>query len=513
MLIHSPEERYSLNGVAVPVRSDEGLDAESRFAAEANERLRALVAWKWHCVDRMLSDPPPAIRSVGIIGAGTMGRAIAAEHCRCRLPVVLTDRSADALATADRYFPEQLDKNQWEAASTDFWFRTTTHVTDLACCDLVLETIPEIATAKRELYRGVENVLCGEAVLATNTSTIPLSRLTGGLQRPDRFCGMHFFHPVRERPLIEIIRGARTSEATLSRAVAHARRLGMLPIIIPDGPGFIINRLLFPYLAEAMELVCEGAEFKEVENAAEDFGMAKGPFRLMDEIGLDTVLQGGWVLSAAFSERIPHSPLLVAMVKAGRTGCKAGRGFWDYDGQESDLQPAVPGRLVDGPRGTGPICETAMQAGCPSSGRSAANRSCLLPTAVRSLAAAWVRVRRTFCREDLQARLLLAMLLEAFRILEEGLVSDYRDIELGVLFGLGFPPERGGLFSWAEEMGAPRIGELLQPWIDLGPRFQPPPIMQDWLSQGRRLFSRRLAPPLSLEYPPAIDSHGWTCLP
>jgi 3-hydroxyacyl-CoA dehydrogenase len=488
MLIHSPAEGYFVNDAA-PVHSEENRRALGRPSSESRGRLRALAAWKWREVERMIPNPPPVLRKVGIVGAGVMGRAIAEVHLRSGLPVLMTDSSSDALAAAKR-------------ALSGERFHTTASVSDFSDCDLVLETIPEVAAVKLELYRRLEPALCNQTLLATNTSTIPLRRLLGGLQRPERFCGIHFCHPVQERPLIEIIHSTQTSEETLRRAVAHARRLQMLPIVVSDGPGFLINRLLFPYLAEALELACDGVELEEIEAAAEAFGMAKGPFRLMDEIGLDTLLHGAWVLSSAFGERIPHSPLLVAMVKAGRTGCKAGRGFWNYDmeqvanrsvgqvGNLSDAQQSHVGRVPNRPHFRLPVAEE-----------------------VRSLTAPWVRASQPLCREDLQARLLLPMLLEAFRILEEGYVRDRRDIELVVLFGLGFPQHCGGLFAWAEQFGGTRIEELLQSWREQGPRFLPPQNLLDWAVQERQVLSPSAMPPLPVDYPFVSDGHGWMSSP
>ena len=139
---------------------------------------------------------------------------------------------------------------------------------------------------------------------------------------------MHFCHPVRQRPLVEIVRGPQTSQRTIAAAVAHVQGIARMPIVVEDGPGFVVNRLLFPYLSEALELLREGAPVDAIERAAAEFGMAMGPLRLMDEIGLDTILQAAWVLAAAFPERIVSSPLLVSMVKAGRLGRKTGAGFF-----------------------------------------------------------------------------------------------------------------------------------------------------------------------------------------
>ena len=191
-----------------------------------------------------------------------------------------------------------------------------------------METLP----AKLQLYAQLQRHLGPQTILASNTSTIPLQRLGRGLADASRFCGLHFCHPVQQRPLVEIVCGPQTSDATIAAAVAHARRIDRMPMVVQDGPGFVVNRLLFPYLNEALELLREGVPAESIERAAAEFGMTIGPLRLMDEIGLDTTLQAAWVLGAAFPERVVSSPLLVSLVKAGRLGQKTGAGFFSYRG-------------------------------------------------------------------------------------------------------------------------------------------------------------------------------------
>ncbi len=279
--------------------------------------------------------------------------------------------------------------------------RATADPTEAARCDLVVESIVESATAKQQLYARLQGHFGLRTILASNTSSIPIQRLAEGVFDPSRFCGMHFCHPVHERPLVEIVRGSRSSEQTIATAVAHVRRLDRLPIVVEDGPGFVVNRLLFPYLGEALKMLREGVPAEAIDRAATEFGMALGPLRLMDEIGLDTTFHAGWVLATAFPERISPSPLLVSMIKAGRLGCKTGEGFFTYP-----LKPAATDHEK------------------PAAGGDA-----------------------------LAFRLVAPMLFEAARILEEGKVRDHRAIDLAVLFGLGFPVEKGGLLWWADAMG------------------------------------------------------------
>ena len=241
------------------------------------------------------------------------------------------------------------------------------------------------------------------------------------LADPRRFCGLHFFHPVGKRPLVEVIRGPRTSDEAVAIAAGFGRAVGKLPLLVGDGPGFLVNRLLVPYLTEGLELLLDGATMDQVESAATAFGMAMGPLRLLDEIGLDTALRAGRVLWRAFPERIIASPLLVSMYKAGRMGRKAGAGFFLYP---AGLAAEEPGRN---------------------------------DPAVAGVIAKWARATKAFTSQAIVDRLLLPMVLEASRVLQEGVAGDPGEIDLGVLFGLGFPAARGGLLWWADTLGADQI--------------------------------------------------------
>ena len=304
---------------------------------------------------------------------------------------------------------------------------------------------------------------------------------------PERFCGLHFCHPVRERPLVEIVRGAKTGDETIATLVAHAKAIDKLPIVVADGPGFLVNRLLLPYLAEALELLMEGASIEMIENAALEFGMAKGPFRLMDEIGLDTTLQAGWSMAAAFPDRIPISPLLVALIKLGRLGQKSGAGFFSY------ADPAST-KAIDS-KGTVPFSLAKLGHPQPD-------------PATIEIVARWVKTAHHHSAENIILRLLLPMILEATRILEEGGVwhghparegcghwqdasgtqRDPRDIDLCVIFGLGFPARRGGLLWWADTIKPAALLEMLRPLEPIGPRWQPTRLLLEMAAQGRRFY-------------------------
>src|SRR4029450_3615789 len=230
---------------------------------------------------------------------------------------------------------------------------------------------------------------------------------------------------------------------------ASAQRVGKPPIAVGDGPGFLVNRLLFPYMNEAIELLCDGASIKEIDRAATAFGMPMGPLTLYDLVGLDTATYAGMVMYQAFPERVVAAPLVPAMVKLGRLGQKSGKGFFNYQNKK--------GRAEEDPD-------------------------------VEKLVATYRRGQRKFSREELQSRLFLPMLLEATRMLDEKIVRDVRDVDLGLIFGLGFPPFKGGLLYWADTIGAARLLEMIKPLESLGARFQPTPLLKEMAAKGRKFY-------------------------
>jgi 3-hydroxyacyl-CoA dehydrogenase len=407
----------------------------------ALQNVRRLVEWSRQNHNSASGGPSP-IQSVGILGAGMMGTAIAAAHVAFQLPIVISDVNEAALGNAMAAISAELPTTaRLQMQDESKLVRTTADATEVARCDLVLESIVETLSTKQQLYSQLQPHVASHTIVATNTSTIPIARLAAGMADPSRFCGIHFFHPVRERPLVEIVRGPETGDSTIAAAVAHVQRIGRMPIVVCDGPGFLVNRLLFPFLGEALALLREGVAAEAIEDAATTFGMAIGPLRLMDEIGLDTTLQAGWVLAAAFPERIVSSPLLVSLVKAGRLGQKSGAGFYSYGGL---ARPAATG---------------------------------VIDAAAEKLIARWIEKPNSPSGESIAFRLMAPMLLEAARILEEGKVADARSIDLAVIFGLGFPAEKGGLLWWADTVGAEEIVAMLPSYSTMEGRNQPPPLL------------------------------------
>jgi 3-hydroxyacyl-CoA dehydrogenase/enoyl-CoA hydratase/carnithine racemase len=403
------------------------------------------------------SDGPP-LASAAVVGAGIMGAGIAAAHLRAGLPVTLCDTNAAAIEGG---VPGILAEAAWDRATRASdpaaavalagRLRTSTALSAAAGADLVIESVTERTDVKRLVLADIERTVAPTTIIATNTSTNPIARLAESLADPARFCGMHFFNPVRRMTLVEVVRGPATSDATVAAVVAHAKRLGKCPIVVRDSPGFLVNRILNPYLHEAVELVREGIDWRRIDRVARGFGMPLGPLELYDLIGLDTAFYAGLVMNAAYGDRIEASPVIPALVKAGRLGNKTGAGFYRYDTSRGK------------PRTLGPDDEG------------------------RELVARYAVASRRSDDRTIADRLLLPMLQEALRALDEEIVRDGRDIDLAVIHALGFPPFRGGLLAWADTLGAAEIVRRLEPLADLGPRMHPVPRLRAVAAAGGRV--------------------------
>jgi 3-hydroxyacyl-CoA dehydrogenase / enoyl-CoA hydratase / 3-hydroxybutyryl-CoA epimerase / enoyl-CoA isomerase len=301
----------------------------------------------------------------------------------------------------------------------------------------VIEAVTENEAIKTGLFKALAGVLRDETILASNTSTIPISRMARSWIHPERFAGMHFFHPAQKMKLVEVIRGEQTDDHTVASLVDLARRLGKTPIIERDCPGFLVTRVLFPYLSQAIELLLEGVSVDSIDAAAVHFGMPTGPLALHDFIGLDTVLAISRVLAEGYPNRARVSPLLVEMVRLGRLGQKSGAGFRKYECN------ATTG--ADDPAFE-PLLRQYQH---PVSGNLSG-------------------------QQEITDRLFLSMLLEAIRVLDEGIVRDPDDVNTGVILGLGFPASRGGLFGWCDSEGAGSIMDRAARYDYLGPAFHAP---------------------------------------
>lgn len=437
-----------------------GVDLETACQMEAEEFAklfgspinRALLN-VFFLTDRNKKDPgvakgaePHKISAAGVVGAGVMGQGIAAANVKRGIPVAIMDANREALARGVQGVLNEVAYNKQikgpdvkRAVELAPLVNGTLSDVELCHSDMIVEAIIEKRDAKQSLFSRLEPLMRDDAILASNTSTIPITQLADGLKHPDRFCGLHFFNPVRQMPLVEVIRGKKTSDATIATAVAYSRTLGKTPVVMNDGPGFLVNRLLLPYMNEAALLLTEGASIRDVERAAKDFGMPMGPVTLYDVVGIDVAVHAGRTMLEAFPDRVVPAEILQKLFDAGRLGQKVGRGFFDYG----------PAKGSKPPRGEDSAEVAKMLESCRG-GES-----------------------RKFKPEEITDRLFLPMLLEATRVLEDKLVGDPRDVDLALIFGIGFPPFKGGLFFWADQVGTAKIAEKLKAYASLGKRFKP----------------------------------------
>jgi 3-hydroxyacyl-CoA dehydrogenase/enoyl-CoA hydratase/3-hydroxybutyryl-CoA epimerase/enoyl-CoA isomerase len=268
------------------------------------------------------------------------------------------------------------------------------------------------------------------------------------LTRPEQFAGLHFFNPVDRMALVEVIRGEKTSDETVVTLVALAKAIGKTPIVVRDCPGFLVNRILFPYINESLVLLQEGASPREVDRAAVEFGMPMGPITLNDLVGLDTSLYAGQVFNTAFADRAAATRIFDELVAGGRLGQKSGAGFYSYSKGSRGLDD--------------PALEPILQR-CRTANRS--------PSA-----------------EEMTDRLFLPMLTEASRVLSEGIVREPGDVDMSLILGIGFPPFRGGLLRWADEQGLPALLNKLAAYQSLGPRFHPTEQMKQLAAAGKGFY-------------------------
>lgn len=400
---------------------------------------------------------PKPIQTVGLFGAGIMGSGIAAACIKKGLQVTQSDVKPEALAAGVK---KSLEEASFDKATKGPdagklvklipLIKPTMSDADFAQCDMVLEVVVENPEVKKELYKRIEPLMKPGAILASNTSVISIGMLAEGLKNPDRFVGIHFFNPVRQMPLVEIIKGPKTSDETVVSAVAFAKNLGKVTVVVKDGPGFLVNRVLFPYMNEAMELVMDGMPLRAIDSASKAFGMPMGPITLSDVVGMDTALLAGGVMLKSFPDRVIKTPVLEAIVKAGRLGQKTGSGFFKYGGGKKDKAQDDP--TVE------TIIAPFRRSGTPPTEKQATER------------------------------LFLPMLLEATRILQEKKVRHASDVDLGVINGIGFPPFKGGLMFWADTVGAARIVEMLKPYEGLGERYKPTPLLLELAASGKKFY-------------------------
>ena len=407
-----------------------GAHGPSAYEAEAQSIGRLLQTPTSHNLVRVfflrerlqgLAPKSTEIRRVHVAGAGVMGGDIAAWCALSGLTVTIHDQSMTlaepALQRAEKLFRRRL---RAPGAADEARRRLVADAAGIADADLVIEAIVERLDAKQALFQELEGQMRADALLATNTSSIALERLSEGLAHRGRFLGLHFFNPVAKLPLVEVVRGDSTDDLCMTRAMAFVNRIGKLPLPCRSASGFLVNRVLAPYLTEALFAHRDGYALETIDQAAEAFGMPMGPVELADSVGLDVALHAAESLDTTAGEAVS---LLHAKVEAGELGAKSGVGFYRY----RDNRPIKSRRFA-----------------APD--------------------------------EDLQDRLILPLVNAALACHAEGVVADTDLVDAGVIFGTGFVPFRGGPIQYARQRGIDEVVRRMESLAaSYGPRFAPHP--------------------------------------
>jgi len=387
---------------------------------------------------------PRPVRKLAVVGAGFMGAGIAALAAQRGTPVRLKDadvgRVGHGLATVRGLVEERARKRRGtrsgarnESDDAIALVAGTADYSGFHRADLVIEAVFEDLDLKRRVIDEAEDA-APDAVIASNTSTLPIAALAERAARPERVVGMHFFSPVQKMPLLEVVVGPRTAPETTATAVAFGKALGKTVIVVADGPGFYVNRILTPYVGEAGRLLDEGVAIEAIDAALVGFGFPVGPITLLDEVGLDIAGKSGRIMRDAFGDRMEPARALVRVLESGRLGRKGKQGFYRYDeaGKKGSVDESVYAIIGDG------------------AGRGDGARRVALPA------------------EEIVRRTVLPMLDEAVRCLEDGVLRSPRDGDVGAVFGIGFPPFRGGPFRYLDALGA---GTVVRALDDLATRY------------------------------------------
>ena len=402
------------------------------------------------------------IKQAAVLGAGIMGGGIAYQSAYKGVPIIMKDIQESALDLgmneASKILGKQLERGRIKLdkmVKTLGAIKPTLNDGDLQTADIVVEAVVENPKVKQTVLAKLEADMPEGTVLTSNTSTICIDVLASALEKPENFCGMHFFNPVHRMPLVEIIRGSKTSDATINAVVDYALKLGKSPIVVNDCPGFFVNRVLFPYFAGFTQLVTEGVNFAKADKVMENvFGWPMGPAYLLDVVGLDTAHHCTDVMAEGFPARMARQekdPVAVLATQQ-RFGQKNGKGFYQYvmDRKGRPQKKADPEALA------------LLSAVCES--------------------------EKEFSKEEIIDRCMIPMLNEVLLCLQENIVASPQEADMALIYGLGFPPFRGGAFRYLDQIGLANFVAKADQYAHLGAIFQVSEQTRQWAEAGRKFY-------------------------
>ncbi len=403
--------------------------------------------------------PDQRVKKIGVLGAGMMGAGIALVSAQAGMEVVLIDRDQEAADKGKAYSESYMDKGIKRGKATAekkeallARITATPDLEHLKGCDLIIEAVFEDPGVKAEMTKKVEAIIPEDCIFASNTSTLPITDLARASIRPEQFIGIHFFSPVEKMFLVEIIKGKETGDRAVAKALDYVRQIRKTPIVVNDARFFYANRCIIPYINEGLRMITEGVSPVLIDNAARQLGFPVGPIQLNDETSIDLGAKIARATKAAMGNAYPENPgddLIFWMEEQGRLGRKANAGFFDYDDK---------GKRVEYWKG--------LQDKYPH----AANQPDLI---------------------EVQERLMFAQVLEAVRALEEGVLEDIREGDVGAILGWGFAPWSGGPLSWLDIIGTPYAAERCDQLTEAyGERFTCPPLLREMAEKGQSFYGR-----------------------
>jgi 3-hydroxyacyl-CoA dehydrogenase/enoyl-CoA hydratase/3-hydroxybutyryl-CoA epimerase/enoyl-CoA isomerase len=405
------------------------------------------------------------VKQAAVLGAGIMGGGIAYQSASKGTPIIMKDIKDEQLdlgmSEATKLLAKSVERGKLtpeKMGATLSDIRPTLNYGDFGNVDVVVEAVVENPKIKKAVLAEVEKLVKPDTIIASNTSSISIDLLAEAMERKGNFLGMHFFNPVHRMPLVEVIYGKETSKAAIGSIVAYATAMGKTPIVVKNCPGFLVNRILFPYFGGFLALVRDGADFVKIDKVMEDFGWPMGPAYLQDVVGMDTSHHVGDVLAEGYPDRMSNKDFksaLDVMYENKRFGQKNGVGFYKY---ETDPK-GKPKKLAD-------------------------------PKSYELIKAVQPGGQKDFSEEEIVDRHMLPMIIETVRCLDEGIVETPTEADMGLVMGIGFPPFRGGALRYCDTLGMKTVLEKAAKYAHLGKLYEPTASMKKMAADGKTFYSK-----------------------
>ncbi len=409
---------------------------------------------------KMTKDTKPT-QTAAVLGAGIMGGGIAYQSASMGVPVLMKDIKHEQLDLgmneASKLLNKEVERKKMTSekmAKVISQITPTLSYADFGATNFIVEAVVENEKVKKSVLQDVEKAVSSDTVLASNTSTISITKLAEGLARPEKFCGMHFFNPVHRMPLVEIIRGAKSSAETIATAVNYANQMGKTPIVVNDCAGFLVNRILFPYFKGFVHLIEDGVDFQKIDKVMEKFGWPMGPAYLLDVVGIDTGVHASKIMAEAFPDRMAYTSknILETMYENKRFGQKNNLGFYEY---EMDKK-GKPVKKVN--------------------------------PAVYELIKPMIKKTVEVTDEQIIERMMIPMIIESSRCLEDKIVESPVEVDMGLLLGLGFPPFRAGALKYADTIGLKKLEDASKKYHEIGAMYDFTPFMKGLAAENKTYY-------------------------